>query len=287
MAKVPDALRSAAKAGVRALPAPLRDRLQDLRQDRQARANQPRIKADARDNLAYNEALWDWYADKWGDEDFRAEQLTHEGRAGAEAGDLVRLGEEWGRLDDAVQAIEEWILPHVSSTSVVGEIGTGGGRVATRVAPHAGEFHCLDVSSNMLGLVDKELRQVGVVPKLHHLPQPVLPASLESSFDLLYSFDVFVHIDLHVQWRYLQEFARVLKPGGKGMLHTSDLTSRGGWERFAEQPHYRVEGFYFMTPQAVRTLVERAGLRVLAEQSDVPGNFYYDRDFFILFERPA
>ena len=287
MAKVPDVLRSAAKSALRILPGSVQDKLRNARQERLIRANQPKIKADARDNLAYNEALWDWYADKWGDEQFRAEQLTHEGREGGEAGELVRLGEEWGRLDDAVQVIEEWILPHVGPDSVVGEIGTGGGRVATRVAPHVGQFHCFDVSRNMLGLVDKELRDLGVVAHLHHLPEPVLPAHLESSLDLLYSFDVFVHIDLHVQWRYVQELARVLKPGGKGFLHTSDLTSRGGWERFAEQPHYRVEGFYFMTPQAVRTLIERAGLRIVAEQSDVAGNFYYDRDYFVLVERPA
>lgn len=287
MAKVPDVLRSAAKTVAKALPAPVQDRVREARQGRRDRANQPPIKADARDNLAYNEALWDWYADKWSDEQFRAEQLTHEGRAGAEAGDLVRLGEEWGRLDDAVQVIEEWILPHVTPTSVVGEIGTGGGRVATRVAPHVGQFHCFDVSQNMLGLVDKELRAIGVQPHLHHLPTPELARDLAGTFDLLYSFDVFVHIDLHVQWRYVQELARVLKPGGKGFLHTSDLTSRGGWERFAEQPGYRVEGFYFMTPQAVRTLIERAGLRIVAEQSDVAGNFYYDRDYFVLVERPA
>lgn len=287
MAKVPDVLRSAAKSALAILPGSVQDKVRATRQERLVRANQPRIKADARDNLAYNEALWDWYAERWGDERFRAEQLAHEGREGAEAGDLVRLGEEWGRLDDAVQVIEEWILPHVGPDSVVGEIGTGGGRVATRVAPHVGEFHCFDVSRNMLGLVDRELRQLGVAARLHHLPEPVLPAELDSSLDLLYSFDVFVHIDLHVQWRYVQEMARVLKPGGRGFLHTSNLTSRGGWERFAEQPHYRVEGFYFMTPEAVRTLVQRAGLRIVAEQSDVPGNFYYDRDYFVVVERPA
>lgn len=286
MAKVSELLRGAARTALEAMPDPVQERVRLLRMPKAERDRIPPSSAKATDNLAYNEALWDWYAERWSDEDFRAEQLVHEGRTGAEAEGLVRLGEEWGRLDDAVQVIEEWILPHVGETSVVGEIGTGGGRVATRVAPHVGQFHAFDVSRNMLGLVDKELRALGVQPKLHHLPQPKLPDDLEGSFDLLYSFDVFVHLDLHVQWQYVQEMARVLKPGGKGFIHTSNLTSQAGWERFAAQGGYRVEGFYFMTPQAMRTLFERAGLRILQEKGDVAGNFYYERDQLLLVERP-
>jgi SAM-dependent methyltransferase len=286
VAKVPEFLRSAARGALGAMPDSVQERVRLARMPKAERDRIPPSSAKATDNLAYNEALWDWYAERWDDEGFRAEQLVHEGRTGTEAGGLVRLGEEWGRLDDAVQVIDEWILPYVTPTSAVGEIGTGGGRVAARVAPHAGEFHCFDVSQNMLKLVDKELRDVGVVPHLHHVPEPVLPPELTASLDVLYSFDVFVHLDLHVQWRYFQEMARVLKPGGTGVIHTSNLVSPGGWDRFAAQGSYRVEGFYFMTPEAVRTLVEKAGLRLVRHQlGDQPGNFYYERDQIVVVER--
>jgi len=237
------------------------------------------------ENVEYNTEIWDWYADRWNDPAFRQQQLLHEGRAGENSADIARLGEEWGRLEDAVQAIDEWILPHVDPATVCGEIGTGGGRVAVRVAPKVGEFHAFDVSRKMLRLVEAELKDVPGA-RFHHLEAPVFPAGLAGRFDFLYSFDVFVHLDLHVQWRYLQEVQRALKPGGKAFLHTSNLTSEAGWKRFAEQDRYRVEGFYFTTPQAVRTLVERAGLRLLEELSGEPGNFYYERDLLVLVEKP-
>lgn len=245
----------------------------------------PQTRSSPAQNVEYNAEIWDWYADRWNDPDFRQQQLDHEGRSAESSSDVVRLGEEWGRLEDAVQAIDEWILPHVDPASVCGEIGTGGGRVAVRVAPKVGEFHAFDVSPKMLKLVEAELRDVPGA-RFHHLPEPVLPPELAGRFDFLYSFDVFVHLDLHVQWRYLQQIERALKPGGKAFLHTANLTSEAGWKRFADQDRYRVEGFYFTTPQVVHTLVERAGLRLLEEAGGEPGNFYYERDLLVLLEKP-
>ncbi len=259
--------------------------MQQLRVPKDQRRLAPPSRISPTENVEYNSEIWDWYADRWNDPAFRQHQLHHEGRSDEDSKDVVRLGEEWGRLEDAVQAIDEWILPHVDPASVCGEIGTGGGRVAVRVAPKVGEFHAFDVSPKMLKLVEAEL---GDVPgtRFHHLPTPAFPPALAGRFDFLYSFDVFVHLDLHVQWRYLQEIERALKPGGRAFLHTANLTSDAGWERFAEQDRYRVEGFYFMTPEAVRTLIGRAGLRVVEEMGGQPGNFYYGRDFLVLIEKP-
>lgn len=284
--RLPTPVRRLAHGVVDALPSPFQDKVNHLVLPAIRRLAGGPAAVSPLDNVGYNTEIWDQYAKDWSDPAYRQEQLGHEGRAGENSADVVRLGEEWGRLDDAVQAIDEWILPHVTSTSVCGEIGTGGGRVAVRVAPKVAEFHCFDVSANMLKLVEAELREVRGA-RFHHLPTPVFPAHLAGRFDFLYSFDVFVHLDLHVQWRYLQAIAAALKPSGKGFLHTANLTAPTGWERFADQGQYRVEGFYFMTPEAVRTLIERAGLRVVSELSGQPGNFYYERDYFVLFEKPS
>jgi len=284
--RLPDPVRRVARRAVEALPGRVQGKVHALRTPRSQRGLAPRTRVSATDNVEYNTEIWDWYAERWNDPAFRQQQLEHEGRAGEDSTTVVRLGEEWGRLEDAVQAIDEWILPHVDPGSVCGEIGTGGGRVAVRVAPKVGEFHAFDVSRKMLELVEAELHDVSGA-RFHHLAAPVFPAELTGRFDFLYSFDVFVHLDLHVQWKYLQEVERALKPGGKAFLHTANLTTEAGWRRFAEQDRYRVEGFYFTTPQAVRTLVERAGLRVLEELGGEPGNFYYERDLLVLLEKPA
>ncbi len=283
--RLPGPARRVARGVVAALPDRLQERVHHARTPR----NQREPAADARmsplDNLEYNAELWDRYAERWNDPVFRQRQLFHEDRPGEDLAGLVRLGEEWGRLEDAVQAIDEWILPHVDPASVCGEIGTGGGRVAVRVAPKVGEFHAFDVSAKMLRLVEAELADVPGV-RFHHLREPAFPLELADRFDFLYSFDVFVHLDLHVQWRYLREVHRALKPGGKAFLHTANLTTEAGWERFVTQDRYRVEGFYFMVPQAVRSLVDRAGLRLLDELGGQPGNFYYERDLLVLLEKP-
>jgi SAM-dependent methyltransferase len=284
--RLPDPVRRLGRVVVDALPGTLQDKVHELRTPRDQRGLAPPSRISPTENVEYNTEIWDWYADRWNDPAFRQQQLLHEGRAGEDAGDVTRLGEEWGRLEDAVQAIDEWILPYVDPASVCGEIGTGGGRVAVRVAPKVGEFHAFDVSTKMLQLVRTELREVPGAA-FHHLQAPTFAPELAGRFDFLYSFDVFVHLDLHVQWRYLQEVHRALKPGGKAFLHTANLTTEAGWKRFVEQDRYRVEGFYFMTPQAVRTLVERAGLRVLEERGGEPGNFYYERDYLVLVEKPA
>jgi SAM-dependent methyltransferase len=238
------------------------------------------------DNVGYNRSLWDWYADRWTDHEFRQRQLDHEGRDADDPSSVARLGEEWGRLEDVEAIVDRWILPHVDGHAVVGELGTGGGRVARLVAPKVGQFHAFDVAPKMLQRARRELRDVRGA-QFHVLNAPALPTELAESFDFVYSFDVFVHLDLHVQWRYLQEFRRVLKPGGRAFVHTSNLTAPAGWERFAAQEYYRVEGFYFMTPEAVRTLVDHSGLRMVDELNGAPGNFYYERDYLVLLEKPS
>lgn len=285
MLRLPGPARRVARSVIEVLPQPLQDRIDGYRETWAQRGLVPPSRVPPSDNVGYNSEIWDWYADRWNDPVFRGHQLGYEGRAGEDPVAVARLGEEWGRLDHAVQVIDEWILPHVGAASVCGEIGTGGGRVAVRVAPRVGEFHAFDISRKMLALVQTELADVAGV-RYHHLEAPALPADLTGRFDFLYSFDVFVHLDLHVQWRYLQEIRRALKPGGRAFLHTANLTAEAGWQRFAEQERYRVEGFYFTTPQAVRTLVERAGLRLVEERSGGTGNFYYERDYFVLVESP-
>ncbi len=237
------------------------------------------------DNVDYNRSLWNWYADKWSDLEFRRRQLANEGRTDEDPSSVDRLGEEWGRLDDVHQVVDKWILPHVDTDSVAGEIGTGGARVARMVAPSVKEFHAFDVAPRMLERARAELRTVAGA-HFHVLERPKLADHLEGRFDFIYSFDVFVHLDLHVQWQYLCEFERVLRPGGKAFIHTANLTADAGWERFVNQDHYRVEGFYFTVPEAVRTLAHHAGLRVIEELSGEPGNFYYERDYLVLLEKP-
>lgn len=271
---------------VHRLPRSLSDRLETVRQFQRDEPYRVPGEISPLDNVAYNRSLWDWYATRWDDDEFRRWNLEREGKPGSDTGSLEVLGDEWGDAEAVRQVVAEWITPNVSPGSVAGEIGTGGGRIASLVAPGVGEFHAFDVAPLMLERARQKLRDV---PNCHfHVVEaPVLPDGLEGRMDFIYSFDVFVHLDLHNQWSYVGQIAKVLKPGGRAFLHTSNLTSDAGWQRFQAQGGYRVEGFYFVVPDIVRQLAARAGLRVIRELADGAGNFYYERDYLVLLEKPA
>ena len=96
-----------------------------------------------------------------------------------------------------------------------------------------------------------------------------------------------MHLDLHTIWRYFNEIARALKPGGKAFVSTASLTRPAGWERFAAQSRYTVGGFYFIGEDTVRSFAARVGLRVLKESPPAgdPSNIYINRDFLVVLEK--
>jgi SAM-dependent methyltransferase len=234
---------------------------------------------DQADNVAYNRALWDWYAERWQDPAFRA------GRADApdEIPVLERIGDEWGRRSDVDAIVDRFILPLVGPDSIVGEIGCGGGRVAERVVPHVERFYGFDISSRML----ERARAVITDPRARFvlLDDARLPDDLSGSLDLVYAFDVFLHLDLYVMRRYFEEMARVLKPGGKAFVHTTNLTSDVGWSNFMKFDRYRPETHFYVSPETVRTLADRAGFRPVEESAPDPTNFYLARDYLVVLEK--
>ncbi len=50
----------------------------------------------------------------------------------------------------------------------------------------------------------------------------------DESFTLVFSYDAMVHFDDEVVFSYLQEIVRVLKPGGRALLHHSNWTGTPG-----------------------------------------------------------
>ena len=59
----------------------------------------------------------------------------------------------------------------------------------------------------------------------------------DGSVDFVFSFDVFVHIKREVVEEYLKEFSRVLKVGGRGFIHHSNLAA------YADSPRHQLPGF--------------------------------------------
>lgn len=237
----------------------------------------------AADNLEYNRFFWDWYSERWEDPEWRATfwaGLPDDHRR------PEVLGDEWSGAADVKEVFEEFIAPLLSPQAQVAEIGPGGGRLARWTAPRVGELVLLDISPQMLARCKEVLRDRENV-RYVLLEGLLFPEELSDRFDLVYGFDVYVHFDLHSLWRHLRGIERLLRPGGHALIHTANLTAPLGWERFASQERYSVEGHFPLTPETVRTLVSHTGLRIVRESQPREDNFYLNRDYIAVLELPA
>ena len=209
---------------------------------------------------------------------------------GAMAGNGAQrhVGDEWSRPSDLHHVIKTFICPFVNSGSVAAEIGCGGGRVATLVAPYVVSLRCFDISQQMLARAKHALAHHSNVTFDLVRESCELPAECKTgggAFDFVYSFDVFVHIDLHTTWLYFQEISACLRPGGRFFVSTATLSTPDGWARFASQSQFTVGGFYFHSPDTVRMLGTRCGLHVVQESEPDGSNIYLNRDYLVVFEK--
>jgi SAM-dependent methyltransferase len=243
------------------------------------------LEAVSTTNFEENLSYWDTYPSIWDQRELLLMRADPESLSDVDINDFAVIGDEWGDRRSVAEVVDTCIRPYVSPAAVVGEVGCGGGRIARLVAPLVATLWCFDISPAMLERASKVLSNRPNV-RFGLLTSAPLSQHSDGTFDFLYAFDVFVHLDLHTQWKYLQEFYRLLRPGGRAFLHTSNLTTDAGWQRFASQPDYSFDGFWFTSPELLQTLVERAGLLVTEEPALDPGNFYRRRDYLLIVERP-
>lgn len=239
-----------------------------------------------------------------------------------------------------------------SSQLVVAEIGVGGGRIASRVYRHVRHLHCFDIAKEMLKQAQSSIQELHaaeqalatssassdapattaassdtpatttVAPASSSLPSnlsfhlltssPQFPSHLHGTCDIVYSFDVLPHVDLHTIFGYFKSIKSLLKPNPapgdatrprpRVFLHTANLCAPLGFDRFSKQSRYTAGGFYFLSPDIVRQLAAQTGYRIVqesrcnasADADSAPEfqaardarqkNIYYQRDFLFVME---
>lgn len=233
-------------------------------------------------NIEENRRYWNIYAKHWTKDDFRGFELTTESTPQT----YELLGDEWGHPEHVSAILDEFIFPYIDADTVAIEIGSGGGRIASRVAPRVKHLYCLDISLEMLHQLKKAMGDRQNISLVHIESDAVLPpAVLPAEPDFVYSFDVFVHLDLHTMWKYIKQVGEVLRHGGRFFLHTSNLLAPEGWNRFASQEGFSIPGHYFVSPEIVKKLAHEAGLKVVMESSQDLSNFYKARDYLVILEK--
>lgn len=109
------------------------------------------------------------------------------------------------------------------------EIGPGAGRWTEYLLEESGHLIGVDISEQC---VIECRRRFASHPNASFVVGngADLRSVATGSVDRIWSFDVFVHVNREDFASYLAEFARVLKPGGIGVLHHGAFGgSRGGW----------------------------------------------------------
>jgi len=187
-------------------------------------------------------------------------------------GDLY--GCQWGDPEEGHEIVtlarDHYLLPLLGPSSTVVEIGPGGGRW-TRYMTGCRKVYAVDVSREMLDELARSFRHPFLVPVLGGGTD--LAGVPDGCADLVWSYDVFVHLELDAIRAYLKEMWRVLRRGGQGVIHYSDKTKPNGLAN---------TGFSDNDPARMRAAVGDAGFRIVGE--NVTWN---PMGAIIWFERPG
>ena len=167
------------------------------------------------------------------------------------------------------------------------EIGPGGGRLTTLLVPRTKVLHVAEPSKAMLRHLKQRFAGVSNL-RYYHTDGMTLPALRSASLDYVFAFDVFIHFEPRLIYWYLRQVADLLKPGGIGIVHYSNVLTQIGWHSFEDQLAANVQGrssygsFGVMCPQLMTKFLEALGLEVVrADVELIP------RDAISVFRKPV
>ena len=178
----------------------------------------------------------------------------------APGADEEHFGDRWGHPDSFTPLLEvrrRFIEPYFAPGSTVLEIGSGGGRW-TQFFQNAGRLIVVEFNPESFDYLRRRF------PDLRFTPYQTSGYEMDGveaeSVDLVFTFDVFVHLEPAGIRAYLSEIERVLKPGGVAVVHYGDIRK----EVARENP-----GFSRMTRSLMEELIAATRLRVLKHDEEI------------------
>ncbi len=227
-----------------------------------------------------NEKGWDRYAEYWAG-DFGAE--------------FPNLGDEWTAEvgdSDFVQMIEKEVFDrYLGERHTILEIGPGGGRITASLLKYGPKrLIACDVAGQMLDLIQQRFASDGRVETQKLTLGRGLAEVPKDIADAIVSLEVFVHIDPHDIWEYVNSFWDVMRPGAIGLIHHSDTSTRQGFERFLADHPYCINrqkpwsAFSVMSPEIFARMIEHRGFEPVAQVRSLGQS--EERDCLSIFRKP-
>ena len=166
--------------------------------------------------------------------------------------------------------VEPWLRPGAR----VLEIGPGGGKWTVRLAPRVGQLVVSTSRRPCWSARGRASRPTGVPNVSFVLGDGLgLTGIADQSLDVVFSYDVFVHIAPEDTVAYLDEIARVLAPGGVAVIHHAVAESAAALDRMeSHNDWYRDRAntlgqYYYYSRDGLTRAYERRGFEVVGTWS--------------------
>lgn len=139
-------------------------------------------------------------------------------------------GEEWTPSPAWKQSlIDQVIVPNTRRAPVTLEIGPGGGRWSEVLQRSSSRLILIDVSRTAIAACEERFRSETNV-EYHITSGSSLSPVADGTVDFVFSFDTFVHVAPTDARQYVSEIARVLRAGGRAVIHhAGEGGTAGGW----------------------------------------------------------
>lgn len=182
-----------------------------------------------------------WYQKKHWEEELAKYDWNSKKLFGYDWGDPENSNDRWGNYLE----IKKRLLSHVTSDTTVLEIGSLGGKW-TQYILHARRIICADINELGFEYIKKKLPHDNIAFYLTRGNE--LRGIEDSSVDFVFSLDTLVRIPKKFIQRYFTETYRVLKPGGRIMLHLPCML----------KPVSRAKGFTRLSLDEIKQYCESA-----------------------------
>lgn len=166
-----------------------------------------------------------------------------------------------------------WPLIKGFDFDAVLELAPGAGRNTERLCEVAKKIFAVDYNSYALDQCRERLgiSLCGCDIEYHVNSGTDLSMIEDQAVSAVYCWDAAVHFDKSILECYVREFARVLRPGGRGFVHHSNLGKKAN-KNIKKNPHWRSN----MSKESFARICSANGLQVV-NQVDIPwGNHVVD-----------
>jgi SAM-dependent methyltransferase len=170
----------------------------------------------------------------------------------------VEMQSQW---DDII-----WPLIKEFDFDSVLELAPGAGRNTERLCQVSKRLYAVDYNAYAIEQSRERLgpSYAGCAIEYHVNNGSDISMIADDSISAIYCWDAAVHFDKDILGNYVPEFARVLRDGGKGFVHHSNLGDRAH-KNIKKNPGWRSN----MSKESFAEMCRTSGLRVVA-QVDIP-----------------